>query len=72
MCIRDRFNIFGVKQIYEIKKIDFLSLDNFIFNVLDFKLIKNKSNDSINISANLLIPVSYTHLDVYKRQMYNW
>lgn len=53
--LKYEFNIFGVKQIYEIKKIDFLSLDNFIFNVLDFKLIKNKSNDSINISANLLI-----------------
>ena len=38
----------------------------------DFKRIRscNQENSCDNVNHNLTVPVSYTHLDVYKRQSY--
>ena len=69
MCIRDRFT--GFKPLSELKNeliaYSTPDLHEFVKNKLknsNYGDVKNKFSNSID----RWIPVSYTHLDVYKRQ----
>ena len=64
MCIRDRNYTKGARTIL---------YDDMLYD----KIVENNSNDIVEvytkvnkyyIECNNIIPVSYTHLDVYKRQ----
>ena len=61
MCIRDRGKEKLFKKDYvEIKKDTFEQFKN---------MAKNYKKDTVAIkNTNINLPVSYTHLDVYKRQ----
>ena len=64
MCIRDRFNT-GLHWAYGI---DGPSQGHFYVDFKTGKLVKSKSSYEHPQPHACFIPVSYTHLDVYKRQ----
>ena len=74
MCIRDRYTTEDLKKYITITSSKDSSVELYKDGALPEagkKILGVEANVTINLAKGSVIPVSYTHLDVYKRQLFS-